>query len=35
MAELPITIPQTRLNFARILKENDNNISQTIVKLEE
>ena len=35
MAERSITIPQTRLDFARILKGNDNNISQTIVKLEE
>ena len=35
MAERSINIPQTRLDFARILKENDNNISQTIVKLEE
>ena len=35
MAKRSITIPQTRLDFARILKENDNNISQTIVKLEE
>ena len=35
MAERSITIPQTRLDFARILKENDNYISQTIVKLEE
>ena len=35
MAKRSITIPQTRLDFARILKENDNNISQTIVRLEE
>ena len=35
MAKRSITIPQTRLDFARILKENDNKISQTIVKLEE
>ena len=35
MAKRSITIPQTRLDFARILKENDNNISQAIVKLEE
>ena len=35
MTKRSITIPQTRLDFPGILKGIDNNISQTIVKLEE
>ena len=34
MAECSITIPHNRLDFVRILKRNDNNISQKIVELE-
>ena len=35
MAEYQTTTPNSRPDFVKFLKVNDNNISQTIVKLEE